>query len=65
MSNTNSGGQTWREQWYEIIFEADTRAGKAFDVILLMAILLSVLVVMLETVPDISDEFGPLLVRAE
>ncbi len=65
MSKTNSGGQTWREQWYEIIFEADTRAGKAFDVLLLVAILLSVLVVMLESVPDISDEFGPLLVRAE
>lgn len=65
MSNTNSGGQTWREQWYEIIFEADTRAGKAFDVMLLMAILLSVLAVMLESVPDISDEFGWYLVRVE
>ena len=65
MSNTNSGRQTWREQWYEIIFEADTRAGKAFDVILLIAILLSVLVVMLESVPDILDGFRPLLVGAE
>ena len=65
MSNTNSGGQTWREQWYEIIFEADTRAGKAFDVILLIAILLSVLVVMLESVGEISNQYGFYLVRAE
>lgn len=38
---------------YEIIFEADTRAGKMFDLILLVIILLSVALVMLESVPDI------------
>jgi voltage-gated potassium channel len=38
--------RSWRERWYEIIFEADTPAGKLFDVLLLIAILLSVLVVM-------------------
>ena len=39
----------WREKWYEIIFEADTPAGKLFDVVLLVAILISVLVVMCES----------------
>ncbi|MFH1302579.1 MAG: ion transporter, partial [Planctomycetota bacterium] len=29
----------WRERLYEIIFEADTPAGKTFDVLLLIAIL--------------------------
>ncbi len=40
----------WRERTHEIIFEADTRAGKLFDVALLIAILLSVLAVMLDSV---------------
>ena len=40
----------WREKLHEVIFEADTAAGKAFDVALLIAILLSVLVVMLDSV---------------
>ena len=41
---------------HEIIFEADTPAGKAFDVILLIFILLSVLIVLLESVPGKSAE---------
>lgn len=39
-----------KKRLYEIIFEADTRAGKLFDVVLLFVILLSVLIVMLESV---------------
>lgn len=46
----------WRERTHEIIFEADTRAGKLFDVALLIAILLSVLAVMLDSVyPQRTD----------
>ena len=52
--------RSWRERWYEIIFEADTPAGKLFDVLLLIAILLSVLVVMCESV----DFFSPRAPRA-
>lgn len=37
-----------------MIFEADTRAGKLFDVALLPAILTSTLAVMLESVPEIA-----------
>ena len=55
----------WRERLYEIIFEADTPAGKAFDVFLLWAILLSVAAVMLETVRDIREAYGTLLVGIE
>ncbi|MDC0936160.1 ion transporter [Pirellulales bacterium] len=54
-----------RERLYEIIFEADTSAGKLFDVVLLIAILLSVLVVMCESVDDIRKEHTDLLVGAE
>lgn len=41
-----------------IIFGADTPAGKLFDVILLWAILLSVFIVMLESVNDIKVNYG-------
>jgi voltage-gated potassium channel len=56
---------TWRERWYEIIFEADTPAGKLFDVILLAVIVVSVLVVMLESVESVREAHGRLLVVAE
>ena len=54
---TNGQPRTWREKLYVIIFEADTPAGKVFDVVLLIAILLSVLVVMCESVDSIRDAY--------
>lgn len=42
---------------HEIIFEADTPAGKTFDVGLLIFILASVLVVLLESVPVLHDRY--------
>lgn len=47
-----------RNNLYEIIFEADTPLGKAFDVALLIAILISVVAVMLESVDDINQRYG-------
>ena len=52
-------------QLHEIIFEADTRAGKAFDVVLIASIVASVAAVMLESVPAIRAAYGPLLYGAE
>lgn len=43
----------WRTRLYTIIFEADTRAGKAFDVAVMAIIVLSVLTVIVESVPAI------------
>ena len=54
-----------RARLHEIIFEADTPAGKAFDVALLLAIALSVAVVMLESVAPISERYGRQLYLAE
>ncbi len=48
----------WRRRTHEIIFEADTPAGKAFDIVLIVAILLSVLVIMLDTVGRFHERFG-------
>lgn len=50
-----------KEKLYIIIFESDTKAGKAFDVALLWAILISVVVVMLESVDIINIEHGTML----
>lgn len=53
--------ETWREHLHEIIFEADTPAGKAFDVALLIAIAASVLTVTLDSVDQFQEDFhGPL-----
>jgi voltage-gated potassium channel len=48
----------WRVRLHEVIFEADTPAGRRFDVALLWAIALSVLVVILESVAEIRLRFG-------
>ena len=61
----NQEPRSWRARCYEIIFEADTPAGKLFDIALLIAILLSVLVVMCESVEVIREEHPKLLDRAE
>lgn len=50
--------QTFRSRLHEIIFEADTKAGKRFDVLLFWAIGLSVLVVALESVPTFNAKYG-------
>jgi voltage-gated potassium channel len=42
----------WRDRLHEIIFEADTPAGKAFDIALIIAICASVAVVILSTLPE-------------
>ncbi len=55
----------WKEILHEIIFEADTPAGKTFDVALLVAIALSVLVVSLDTVASVEARIGPVLRAAE
>ncbi len=49
---------TFRKRLHEIIFEADTKAGKAFDVALLIAIVISVIVVMLESVRALDIQYA-------
>lgn len=54
-----------RHRLHEIIFEADTPAGKAFDLALLGAIMASVAAVVLESVPAYREAHGPLLRQIE
>jgi len=56
---------TIKEKLYDIIFESDTRAGKLFDVLLIVSILVSVAVVMLDSVKEIHEVHGEFLYAAE
>lgn len=47
----------WKERLHEVIYEADTKSGKLFDVLLLFTILASILLVMLESVPSINAKY--------
>ena len=54
-----------REKFHEIIFEADTTIGKIFDIVLIASILISVFVVMLDSIKEISQKHGELLYALE
>ncbi|ABB73385.1 ion transporter [Nitrosospira multiformis] len=51
----------FRDRLFVIIFEAETRAGRRFDFSLIAAILLSVVVVMLDSVSGINYRYGGIL----
>jgi voltage-gated potassium channel len=50
-----------KQKAYEIIFEADTRAGRLFNVVLFVAIIASVAIIVLESVESIRARYGTLL----
>lgn len=47
----------WRNKLHEIIYEADTPIGKFFDIVLFVLIIISVILVMLESVKEIDAEY--------
>lgn len=49
-----------RDKLYQIIFEADTRPGRYFDIALLVLIIASVIVVILDSVASLREAFGDL-----
>ncbi|WP_448679941.1 ion transporter [Pseudomonas nicosulfuronedens] len=56
---------SWRQRLYVIIFQSDTLAGRRFDSALLVVILASLLVVFLDSVERIHQQFGMLLSGVE
>lgn len=54
-----------RLRLYEIIFEADTTAGRVFDLTLLSCIIISVLIIMLESMTEVKVVIGPWLKTLE
>jgi voltage-gated potassium channel len=55
----------WRRRLHEVIFEADTRAGRTFDVLLLWVITLSIVAVCLESVAAVQLRLGSTLRTVE
>ena len=54
-----------KDKYYRIIFESDTPKGKLFDVFLLIFIVLSIVIVALESVDSVREKFGGLLLLTE
>jgi len=56
---------SFRARLHEIIFEADTPGGKLFDVLLILSIIISVILVMLDSVSAVQQSYGKLLYIGE
>jgi len=63
--NSKSNISSTKRKLYEIIFEADTTAGRTFDLVLLACIVASIIVVMLESVAELKETMGIWLVGLE
>ena len=57
--------KTLRQYLHEVIFEADTTAGKWFDVLLIASIIISVMLVLLDSVESIRAVHGRWLYLGE
>lgn len=55
----------WQTRLHEVIYEADTRAGRLFDLVLFWSILISVVTVILESVDTLRNSYGPWFNRLE
>ena len=55
----------WRDRLHAVVFGTDTRAGRGFDVALIVLILLSVAVVMADSVPALHDRWSRSFLVAE
>jgi voltage-gated potassium channel len=57
--------QPWRRRLHEVIFESETPAGRAFDKVIITAILVSVGVVIVDSVPSMDQRWRPTFNAAE
>ena len=54
-----------QRQFYRVIFGTETPAGKWFDICLIVVILASVMVVMLDSIPDYHQDYARLFLQIE
>ena len=59
------GHSKWKARLHEVIYEADTPMGKWFDLVLLFVIILSVILVMLESVKEFDARYHSILLTLE
>ena len=57
MNNPVPKQENWKSKLHQIIYEADTKKGKIFDLIIIWAILFSILLVMLESVNELDAKY--------
>ncbi len=62
---TQSKPRDWRSRLHDVIYESNTPAGKTFDVALLVAIVASIVVVMLDSVASLRQQYGRLFLALE
>lgn len=55
----------WKNTLHEIIYEADTPLGKFFDIVLFVLIVLSVILVMLESIKEVDIHYHKILLTLE
>jgi voltage-gated potassium channel len=65
MNDSHSRMRPWQIRLHEVIFEANTPTGKWFDIMLIVAIGLSVVTVMLDSVKGIRSQYGEILYYLE
>ncbi len=63
--NLTPGAEGLRTRLFHIIFESDTPGAKAFDIALIVAILLSVAVIMLGSIETYAERYGDLFFYLE
>jgi voltage-gated potassium channel len=57
--------RAWQDRLHEIIYESETPVGKAFDITLLVLIVVSIIIVMLDSVVSLHDEYGDIFYAVE
>ena len=55
----------WRARLHQVVFESNTKAGKLFDISLLICILLSIMIVMLDSVNSLHAQYGHIFYSIE
>jgi voltage-gated potassium channel len=63
--SSNGAHPNWKEKLHEVIYEADTLAGKIFDIVLLIFIIASIALVMLESISTIDNKYHDILYYGE
>ncbi len=61
MDKETAGKGRWRKSLFEVIYESDTFLGEFFNVALIVCIILSVIIVMLDSVEEIHARYGNIL----
>lgn len=65
MNQPEKTEESWKNKWYVIIFQHHTKAGRRFDEILIAAILLSVLIVFIDSSQKLHEKYDTILLIAE